>query len=239
MEQEVIDSIVLESLNDLSLIKRKYKPFPKLLSKTNPFDLAIKCKTAQEIVDFILTKHIQTSRETIMGHYLESIGLKICDLELNGFKSKEECTDMEWGSDGKKHYRGWKSSPCWANSDQKRAVNTKLKELETNQDFGSFKVLTAYGKSTQKKTTKGFLQLSGQDSWEEISGDSNTHNKVMVSMLKNSETIELFLKNLYNSDISKAVEWINNNFTNVDNTINFIKINDYVSSRNKIKVTKW
>jgi hypothetical protein len=238
MEQEVIDSIVLESLNNLSLIKRKYKAFPTLLSKTNPYDV-IKCKTSQEIVEFIMAMHIQTSRQTIMGNYLELIALKICDLKLNGFKSKEECTDIEWDSDGKKHYRGWKSSPKWANADQKRVVNTKLKELETNEDFGSFKVLTSYGKTTKKKTTKGFLQLSGQDSWEEISGDSNVHNKVMVSMSKNSETIELFLKNLYNSDISKAVEWINNNFTNVDNTINFIKINDYVSSRNKIKVTKW
>ena len=239
MEQEIINHIVLESLNDLRSIKRQEISFPKLLSKSNPFELVVNCKTANDLVLFILEAHKRISSQTIWGNYLESIAVKISNITLNGYKSKEECSDLEWVKDNKKHYRGWKSSPNWCNSDQKKAVNTKMRSLIMNDDFGSFKVLTSYGKTTKKVSKVGFVQLSGQDAWEEISSDSDLYNKLMNAIHINNEIIGQFLENIYISDMSKSVSWFTENFTNEDTTINFNKINNYVSGRNNVEITKW
>ena len=138
-----------------------------------------------------------------------------------------------------KHYRGWKSSPKWCNADQKRTANLKESELKDTKNFGTFKILTSYGKTTEKRVKNGFIQLSGQDAWYDISLDDELYNKVMVAITNNSKIIGLFLENIYISDRERIITWMKDNFLNNNNTINFIKINKYVSSRNNITITKW
>lgn len=239
MEQNIINNIVEDCLYDLKMVKRKSINLPDLLSKCNPYSLAVNCKTPEDIVDFILQKHQQTSSETIWGYYLETIAVKISEIRLNGFKSKEVCTDIEWITDGKKHFRGWKSSPNWSNADQKRTLNITESQMKNSEDFGSFKVLTSYGKTIKRnKDYNKFTQLSGQDAWDEISNDMEMYNKVMIGIENNSINIGLFIDSIYISDKNKAIEWVRENFTNGDK-LNFIKINKYVSGRDKIEVTKW
>ncbi len=239
MEQNVINIIVEECLTNLESVKRKKINLPELLGKCNPYPMVVNCKTPEDIVDFILQRHQQTSEQTIWGNFLESIAVKISEIKLNGYKSKEVCTDIEWVSNSKKHFRGWKSSPNWANADQKRTVINTEKELNKLDDFGSFKVLTSYGKTpNRKKSSVNFTQISGQESWEEIGNDNEMYNKVMLAVENCSNKIGLFIKSIYISDRNRAIEWINENFTDGDK-LNFIKINKYVSGRDKIEVTKW
>ena len=239
MDQSVVNNIVEECLEDLKSVNRKSINLPKLLTKCNPYSLVVKCKTPEDIVDSILKTHQQTSSETIWGYYLETIAVKISEMELNGFKSKQVCTDIEWEVDGKKHFRGWKSSPNWSNADQKRTVNRTEQELKESEDFGSFKVLTSYGKTIKRnKDYNKFTQLSGQDAWEEISNDEEMYNKVMLAITNNSEKIGQFIDGIYISDRKKSIDWVNENFTE-DGRINYTKINKYVSGRDKVKVTKW
>lgn len=239
MEQEIVNKIIIDSLAELKLVERKEISFPILLSKCNPYELCVNSRTVENVVDFIMQTHKQTSSKTIWGNYLESIAVKVCNHILNGFKSSEECTDLEWVIEGKNHYRGWKSSPNWCNADQKRAVNLKEKNMMITENFGSFKVLTSYGKTTKKRVKKGFIQLSGQDAWEEISGDGELYNKIMIGIQLNCDIIGQFLENIYISDRDKSITWFTENFTNKDKTINFVNINKYVSSRDNIKITEW
>jgi hypothetical protein len=239
MEQNTVNKIIVDSLLDLKSIDRKEIFFPNLLSKCNPYELVVNCDTIESVVDFIMSNHKQTSSKTIWGNYLELIAVKICSLTFNGFKSKEQCIDLEWTIDGKNQYRGWKSSPKWCNADQKRAVNNKEKSMKNGENFGSFKVLTSYGKTTKRTTTNSFVQLSGQDAWEEISNDNELYNKIMVGVELNRNIIGQFLENIYISDRDKSIDWFTTNFTNEDKTINFININKYVSSRDNITITEW
>jgi hypothetical protein len=239
VEQKVINKFIIDSLFELKLVERKEISFPTLLSKCNPYELCVNTKTVENAVDFIMRTHKQTSSKTIWGNYLELIAVKVCNHIFGGFKSNEVCTDLEWIIEGKNHYRGWKSSPNWCNADQKRAVNTKEKDMMTSENFGSFKVLTSYGKTVKKRVTNGFTQLSGQDAWEEISNDSELYNKVMVGIQLNCDIIGQFLENIYISDREKSIDWFTINFTNEDKTINFININKYVSSRDNITITEW
>lgn len=236
MEQELINKFVVDSIDELKLIDRRHKKFSELMSKHNPYELSVFCKTSQEIVDFVMVSHKQTSRQTIMGNLLESIAIKINSKKFNGYKSNEECTDLEWEDNGLFHYRGWKSSPKWGNADQKNRVNKKLDELKENENFGSFRVLTSYGKTTKKNGTKTFSQLSGQDSWDEISNDKDMYNKVMIGILQHSNYLREVIENIYLSDVKESVTWVEKNFTNKDKTINFIKINEYVSGRDKVTI---
>jgi hypothetical protein len=87
--------------------------------------------------------------------------------------------------------------------------------------------------------SNGFIQLSGQDAWNEIGLDNEIYNKVMSSIMDNSKIIGLFLENIYISDKDRIITWMKDNFLNNDNTINFIKINKYVSSRDNITITEW
>ena len=229
MNQEIINDIVGKGLTELVKINRETKKFSELLSKHNPYEISIFCNTPEDIVGFVTSSHKQKSKQTIMGYLLESIAVKICKITLNGYKSKQACTDLEWISEGKKHYRGWKSSPNWCNADQKSRVVHKKSEMEKDNDFGSFKVMTSYGKTTKNQTNNRFIQLSGQDAWEEISGDTEMYNKVMMGILSYKQEIYQTIENIYLSDIKMSIEWVTNNFTNEDGTINFIKINKYVS----------
>lgn len=234
MEQEVINQFVFLSINELKSVNRKNKDFSKLLSKQNPYEISVFCDTPEKVVDFVMSNHKQTSRQTIMGYLLESIAVKLTSYVFNGYKSKEECTDLEWVKDGLVNYRGWKSSFNWGNADQKNRVIHKLNELSKNNNFGSFKVLTSYGKTAKKSNKNSFSQLSGQDSWYEISNDFDMYNKVMLGILTHSKTLNSVIESLYISDINKSIQWVINNFTNEDKTLNFIKINEYVSRSNKI-----
>jgi hypothetical protein len=238
MEQEQINQIILDSLKELQNVNRTTIDFTKLLQKCNPFELVVQCRTTNEVVDFIMGNHIKTSSATIWGLFLELIAVKICNSVLNGYKSNQTCTDLEWVDQGKKHYRGFKSSPKWANADQKKTANNKDKELREQVDFGSYKVLTSYGKTAKRTNENNFIQLSGQDAWEEISNDQDMYKKVMVGINNNSQIIGQFLNNIYTSDVDRSAKWFSDNFT-TDNQINSIKIVEYVSSRDKINVTKW
>lgn len=64
------------------------------------------------------------------------------------------------------------------------------------------------------------------------------HNKVMTGVEINSDIIGQFLNNIYISDMDRSTKWFSDNFI-TDNKINSIKIVEYVSSRDKINVTKW
>ena len=238
MNQEQINNIVIESLNDIRSVKRKKINFPKLLSKVNPYSLATSCITADNIVDYVLLKHKQTSSETIWGNYLELIALKISTQTLNAFKSKESCTDLEWVTENKNHYRGWKSSPNWANADLKTTANNKERELNSRDNFGSYKVLTSYGKTQKRKSTKSFVQLSGQDAWDEITNDSEMYNKVIIAIDHNRDQINMFLESIYESDKEKSVQWVKTNFEG-DNKIDYTKINQYISGRDRLHTTKF
>lgn len=242
MDQSVVNSIVVEALQKIEGVKRQKFSFTKVFAKSDPFELGLKCSTSLEIVNFVNDNHKKTSTKTILGSLYEYIALKIVEVVFHAYKSGEVCTDLEWVDEfQKKHYRGWKSSPFWGNSDQTKACSKKMEELIKNSDFGSFLICTSYGKTSvkRKKGKKLYNQISGQDAWESISKDKEMYNKVMVALLLHKNSIEQIINDIYISEDVRSVKWIENNFKNEDGTINFKKINEYISGKNKITVTKW
>ena len=232
MEQIEIDNIILDCIINTQNIERDKLDFPKLLSATNPFIL-FDDMTPEDVVDKILSKHKEKSEESIRGTLRECVAIKINNRIQGGFKSKEEDVDLEVPPNS---YYGLKNSPNWGNANQQKAVgqtNKKMKDLGKN-----FAVLCLYGKSIKRRVEK-YKQYGGQESWSIISnGDEQMYKKVHVGINNNKVAYRQFIENIYICDRQRAIDWMAINFQ-LNNKLDLIKINEYISGRNKINITKW
>lgn len=232
MEQQVINSIVSDCISERKNIVREPLDFPTLLLCSNPFRFSGDM-TVEQIVDLILERHKEKSEHTILGDLLERIAICMNHIVDGGIKSKEVDVDLEISE--KNTFYGIKNSPKWGNANQLRAVFqtfVKMKMLGKK-----FSVLCLYGRS-KKRRKETFPQFGGQESWYHISGDDEAYQKVWVALDHNKDKYRQFIRDIYFCDRSKAVEWFNQNFY-TDNKLNFHKLNEYISSKNKVKVTKW
>jgi hypothetical protein len=233
MEQIEIDDIVLRCIINIQNIERNDLDFPKLLSAANPFTL-FDDMTYEDLVDKILFRHKEKSEETIRGTLIECIAIQINNKVQGGFKSKEIDVDLEVPTTNS--YYGLKNSPNWGNANQQRAVS------QTNQkmrDLGKiFAVLCSYGRSIKRKVDK-YKQYGGQESWSIISnGDETMYKKVHTAINNNKVAYRQFIENIYICDRQRAIDWMITNFQ-LNNKLDLTKINEYISSRNKVEVTKW
>ena len=233
MEQIEIDKIVLSCIINTQNIKRDTLDFPKLLSATNPFTL-FDDMTNEDLVDKILRKHKEKSEETIRGTLIECIAIEINKKVQGGFKSKEIDVDLEVPSVNS--YYGLKNSPNWGNANQQRAVSQTNQKMKDSGKI--FAVLCLYGRSIKRQVEK-YKQYGGQESWSIISnGDEEMYKKVHNSINNNKVAYRQFIENIYICDRQRAIDWVAENFQ-LNNKLNLIKINEYISGRSKIKITKW
>lgn len=233
IEQKEIDGIVLNCILNSQNIKRNKLEFPKLLSATNPYTL-FDDMTCENVVDKILSKHKETSEETIRGNLLECISIEINSKIQGGFKSKEVDVDLEVSLTNS--YYGLKNSPNWGNANQQKAVG---QTNEMMKGLGKvFAVLCLYGRSIKRKVEK-FKQYGGQESWSIISnGDEEMYQKVHIGINNNKLVYRQFLDDIYTCDKQRAINWMFINFK-LNDKLNLRKINEYISGRDKIKITKW
>jgi hypothetical protein len=107
------------------------------------------------------------------------------------------------------------------------------------KDLGkNFAVLCLYGKSIKRRVEK-YKQYGGQESWSIISnGDEQMYKKVHVGINNNKVAYRQFIENIYICDRQRAIDWMAINFQ-LNNKLDLIKINEYISGRNKINITKW
>jgi hypothetical protein len=232
MEQIQIDSIFLDCIINTQNIERDELDFPKLLSKTNPFTL-FDDMTHEDVVDKILFKHKEKSEETIRGNLIECVAIEINNKIQGGFKSKEVDVDLEVLSN---FYYGLKNSPNWGNANQQSAVSRTAQKMK---DLGkSFAILCLYGHSIKRRVEK-YKQYGGQESWSIISnGDEEMYKKVHIAINNNKVVYRQFIENIYTCDRQRAISWMKTNFQ-LNNKLDLTKINEYISSRNKINITKW
>jgi hypothetical protein len=232
MEQIQIDNIFLDCIKNAQNIKRDKLDFPKLLSKTNPFTL-FDDMTHEDVVDKILYKHKEKSEETIRGILMECVAIEINNKIQGGFKSKEVDVDLEVPPSS---YYGLKNSPNWGNANQQKAVSQTAQKMK---DLGkTFAILCLYGHSIKRRVEK-YKQYGGQESWSIISnGDEEMYKKVHTAINNNKVAYRYFIENIYTCDRQRAISWMETNFQ-LNNKLDLTKINEYISSRNTINITKW
>jgi hypothetical protein len=164
---------------------------------------------------------------------LECVAIKINNKIQGGFKSKEEDVDLEVPPN---YYYGLKNSPNWGNANQQKAVSQTAQKMKDSGKI--FSILCLYGHSIKRRVEK-YKQYGGQESWSIISnGDEEMYKKVHTAINNNKVAYRHFIENIYTCDRQRAINWMVTNFQ-LNNKLDLTKINEYISGRNKIKITKW
>lgn len=233
MEQLELNKIFSDCIKSFENVDRDNLDFSKLLKSANPFTI-FDDMTPYNVVDMVLSKHKETSEETIRGNLFESFAIEINKRIQGGIKSKVVDVDLEIPSENVLY--GIKNSPNWGNANQQTKVGETYQKLLS--EGKKFAVLTLYGKTPRRRSEK-FPQYGGQIAWYIIgNGDSELFLKVHHAFNENKDAYRQFIQNIYIMDREKAISWFIKNFVQ-NNKINLEKINQYISGKDKINVTKW
>jgi len=166
------------------------KKVNQIISSINPFSYS----EFENDIDYILfsaQKYMDKSWETTRGNIFEEIQISIS----GGYKSDKVGVDIEF--EKKDVCVGSKSSPKWANSDQRNRMSQSAKKI-SEQHNKKVVVCSSYGSGVKK--FDGYDQYSGTNAWEFLSGDNQMMNKVMIAYDK--------------SDIKKLKEQYHGDFVN-------------------------
>lgn len=233
MQQVELNKIFSDCIKSFENVERDDLDFSKLLKSANPFTI-FDDMTPDDVVDMVLSKHKETSEETIRGYLLECFAIEINNRAQGGIKSKVVDVDLEIPSENVLY--GIKNSPNWGNANQQTKVGETYQKLLS--EGKKFAVLTLYGKTPNRRSEK-FPQYGGQKAWDIIGNDdSELYLKAHRAFNENKDTYRQFIQNIYIMDRQKAISWFIENFVQ-DNKINLEKINKYISGKDRIKVTKW
>lgn len=157
----------------------------EVLRRKNPYLFRAKnVKSAQEIVEGMLSASLSSSEEKMFGDFLESLALFISAQTCDGRKSSASGIDLEFERDNTIYLVSIKSGPSWGNSSQKKALREDFRKARTIQRQAiKDKVIQpvlgiCYGKTYT--TDNGiYMQIMGQSFWHFISGDPDLYTKLI------------------------------------------------------------
>ncbi len=157
----------------------------KVLSKKNPYLYrALGIEKASEIVEQIMAAHISSSDETIFGNaFFEPIAV----IASGGKVGQGEGIDFVVETKDRFLAVAVKSGPNWGNADQHKRQSTNFDALRKRlyKIQKQFDPLCgqAYGRQSSEPTDNSrFRRRSGQEFWEEITGDPDFYLKLIRLM---------------------------------------------------------
>jgi len=157
----------------------------KVLQKKNPYLYrALGIEKASEIVEQIMSAYVTSSDETIFGNVFFE---PIAKLAATGHVAPSEGVDFALEKPDRYLAVAVKSGPNWGNADQHKRQSTNFDALrkrlyKLNKQFDPL-VGQAYGQQGSEPTDNSrFRRRSGQAFWQEITGDSDFHLKLIRLM---------------------------------------------------------
>lgn len=224
----------LKSMNLDAVLKRK-NPY---LFKAKNIELA--GDLAKSIVDAFLS----SQKETVFGNLLEGFALYVAHSLHRGFKSTRKSLDLEFERDGIYYIVGIKSGTNWGNSDQINTMKSNFKKArEDLRADGVTKEIVAingciYGKDARPLKAdadpdKIYYKYAGQEFWKFISGDDGLYQQIIVPIDKEARIKDEAFRAAYNAKIHELTLDFSLNFL-TDGQINWLKLVDYVSGREKM-----
>jgi hypothetical protein len=196
MEQEQVNQKVNEVIRKYSYNlnnKEIQKKVNEIINSINPFSYS-EFETDIDYILFSAEKYMDKSWETTRGNIFEQIQISIS----GGHKSEKVGMDIEF--EKRDVCVGSKSSPKWANSDQRNRMSQIAKKI-SEQHNKKVVVCTSYGSGV--KNFDGYDQYSGTNAWEFLSGDNQMMNKVMIAY--NKSNIKKLKERYYGDFVNQVV----------------------------------
>ncbi|MFO7889526.1 MAG: PmeII family type II restriction endonuclease [bacterium] len=221
----------IESLNRLKL--------KTVLKKKNPYLFRAKyLLTAEQIIKKLTDAFISSNEETIFGDWLEGLAIFINQKIYNGWKSGITGIDLEFDKDNIRYIVNIKSGPNWGNSSQIAKMKADfIAAKRTLRTSNSGLIITAvngccYGK--QRKSDRGdYFKYCGQDFWEFISGNENLYKEIIEPLGHKAKEKNDFFMESYANMINKFTKEFSLDFCNSNGSINWEKLVEFNSGRNK------
>jgi hypothetical protein len=196
--------------------KEIQKKVNEIIKSINPFSFS----EFENDIDFILfsaQKYMDKSWETTKGNIFEEIQIVIS----GGYKSDKVGVDIDFKD--RNVCVGSKSSPNWANSDQRKRMTHNAGEI--NEKYNKRVVVcSSYGSGV--KNFDGYDQYSGPNAWEFLSGDKEMMNKVMTAY--DQSEIKKVKKQYYGDFINEVVLFWKEKFY-IDDKFDYNLFLNYVS----------
>ncbi|MCA1593574.1 MAG: cytosolic protein [Acidobacteria bacterium] len=216
-----------------------------VLSSKNPYLLKAKnISSPDEMVRSVVDAFLSSQEETMFGNKLEAFAIHVSSVLYGGFKSELPSVDLEFERDGIYHIVGIKSGVNWGNSDQLNRMKDNFKAARNFlRERGMTKEIVAvngciYGREAKplKANTdaeKSYYKYAGQDFWNFISGDDNLYREIIKPIDEESRARDEEFKRTYDGKVNGMVKEFGNIFLNEENLIDWVKLVDYVSARDK------
>lgn len=227
-----------------------------ILKRKNPYLFKAKnIELAGDFVKSIVDAFLSSQEETIFGNLLEGFAIYVSQSLYGGFKSKFKSLDLEFERDNIQYIVGIKSGTSWGNADQINAMKKNFKlAKEALREKGIIKEIVAingcmYGKErnplkdkigrgnkiVDEEPDKIFYKYAGQDFWSFISCDDNLYQEIIVPIDQKAKEKNESFKAAYIAKVNEMTQEFMLNFM-IKNQIDWVKLIDYVSKREEIKL---
>lgn len=160
----------LKSLEELKL--------EKLLTK-NPYLFRAKnIRTANELIEDLLSAFLSSSEEKLFGDFLEGLAVFVAQQTCNGHKSTAQGIDLEFFNNDTHHIVSVKSGPNWGNSSQQNKLEQDIKTAvarlkQSHRNINIQPVLGICYGNTRTTFLRGYMKIVGQNFWHLISENPN------------------------------------------------------------------
>lgn len=235
-DKETITQAIAESLDNFytSLINGLNKlNIEKIMKRKNPYLFRAKAMNdASEIVEALITAFVSSSEETIFGNvFFEPIAIAAG----NGHKSLAEGVDMEIHTDDTIYAIAVKSGTSVFNADSKKKQEQNFMAARklAQQVKKRFVAIIGYGygrkKTSNRGLTKIYVELAGQDFWEELTGDESFYKELIALMGELPEKYNDDFKASYEKAKNRLVKEFTVEFCQDDGSIDWEKLVEFNS----------
>lgn len=244
-----ISKRVITPFYEIRLQKLKKITFPTVMKRKNPYLFKAKnIQTAEELVKYVLDAFLSSQEETIFGDLMEGLAVFVCGKVFNGHKAEKgkfRSVDLIFNRDGKAYIVSIKSGPNWGNSDQIGRMRTNFKAAKKilRRERKTTKIVAVngcmYGKDNKphkvdrRDEEKSYYKFCGQEFWELITGDDSLYQQIVVPIDKEAKKRDENFRNAYNAKVNELTKEFSQTYLTVSGYINWKKIIDFVSKKNK------
>lgn len=236
---------VLDPFYSQRFQKLKGMKLATILKKKNPYLFKAKnIELAGDFVKSIVDAFLSSQEETMFGNLLETFAIFVSKTVDDGFKSSFKSIDLEFQRDGSYYIVGIKSGTNWGNSDQINTMknNFKIARQILREQGVSEEIIAVngciYGTDSNplkedKEPDKVYYKYAGQAFWQFISGDENLYQQIIVPIDQEAKQKDDAFKVAYSSKINEMTHDFTEHFMTFDNQIDWVKLIDFVSKRQK------
>ena len=238
---------ILNPFYDKRFEKLRQLQIRDIIKRKNPYLFKAKnIELAGEFVKSIVDAFLSSQEETIFGNLLEGFAIYISETLYGGVKSTLNSIDLEFERGGIYYIVGIKSGISWGNSDQINRMKDNFKKARMIlRERGITQEIVAvngcmYGKDknplkANQDPDKVYFKYAGQDFWNFISEDDNLYQEMIVPIDIEAKKKDEIFKATYSAKINEMTQEFMRYFMK-NNQIDWIKLVDYVSKREDVKL---